>query len=160
MTRDFPPPPWQRRGGSKIVFFFASKKKNAGQCSLGFLKFNFENSIGWNHDFSTGAWLYESSVYDKPFKPDLRPLKDQFFFFKIWSFSNFFFPIKTKFPSKQKNSIKTHINHFIYSVNWFMTIADYFRLPLKLFLAVKLFRCVANCFAPLKICVRHFFSIW
>ena len=40
-------------------FFFRGKKQNiAGYCRSVFLKLIFENSIGWNHDFSSGAWLY------------------------------------------------------------------------------------------------------
>ena len=74
-------PPPNDVGGVQNFHFFASKKKSRGKAISVFWNFNYENSIGWNHDFTTGAWLYESSLLDKPFKPNLRPLKIQKIFF-------------------------------------------------------------------------------
>ena len=48
------PPPNDVGGGPKFSFF-CLEKKIAGQSHQRFLKFNYENSIGWNHDFTTGA---------------------------------------------------------------------------------------------------------
>ena len=82
LTRQLPPP--NDVGGGQKLFLFGQKKKSAGQSSQAFLKFNYENSIEWNHDFTTGAWLFESFLLGKPFKPNLRPLKIQKIIFSKW----------------------------------------------------------------------------